>query len=523
MNFSPDDRPPLWRRAVDFALIPAALFVAFVLLAHRLGLWEIEIQPNLYQLLDSNELKNHPFNSLLYLHSQPPGFNALFALILNLSDFTGIREEVFVKILFLAGGLIGAVLLFNVIRRVSDSTVLASLSVLALLSNPAYHVHAGMFFYPFILHFLFLILIWLVASYLGRESTMSLFLIVLLIALITNIRTLFHPVWAVGLFIIVIYGKMWISAIRDRKELQGFGLAFLSLLLLLSAWPLKNYLVFGQFTYSSWSGYSLSRALPVKNEFLEKYVYGAAGVVSEEVEDYLEKFRPVFKGDSLDVISAPRKSDGSLNWNHIVFVMTNRNLRKRALEWRLNNIRPYLQRTVFYYFIWTRPSYIHPYEGYIIGPKTDGYRRYAETYYRLIDADVRPFVEVLTPNLFLHRMAYVRGIPIEYTLYGLVFLPLLLVSAAAFIVLNLTKRRPREIVVTACAFCHIFPMVAACLTDGLEGNRMSFSTSPLLIIVAAYVIHESIAAAHALTGRARSLLAQTEKEKKGENEEHPRA
>jgi hypothetical protein len=182
-----------------------------------------------------------------------------------------------------------------------------------------------------------------------------------------------------------------------------------------------------------------------------------------------------------------------------------------------------LKRIVFYYFIWTRPSYIHPYEGYILGPKTDRYRRYSETYNRLIDADVRPFIEVLAPNFFLHQMAYVRGIPIEYTLYGLVFLPLLLSSAAVFVLFNLKKRRPREGIVMACMFCHIFPMVATCLTDGLEGNRMSFSTSPLLIITAAYVIHESIGTAHALIGRARSLFAQREKEKKGENEEPPQA
>ncbi len=524
MTSRPDDKALSCIRSARGVLIPAALFVVFISLAHWLGLWDVQILPNLYQLLDSNELKSHPFNSLLYLHSQPPGFNALFALILNLSDLTGIREEMLVKVLFLSGGFVGAVLLFNVIRQVSDSTTLAVLGLIALLSNPAYHVYGSMFFYPFILHFLFLILIWLIASYLRHGRTISLFLIVLLMALITNTRTLFHPVWAVGLYVIVVFGKMWTSRERDRKELQRFGVAFLLLLLLLCIWPLKNYLVFGQFTYSSWSGYSLSRGLPVKNELLDKYVYGDAGVVSDEVKQYLEQFRPVFKGDSLNVISAPRKSDGSLNWNHIVFVMTNRDLTKRAIEWRLNHIRPYLKRIVFYYLLWTRPSYIHPYEGIILGPETDRYYIYSETYNQLIDPDLRPFVELLTPDLFLHRMAaYGRMVPVEYTLYGLVVLPLLLISAAAFILFNLKKRRPREGIVTACLFCHVFPMVAACLTDGFEGNRMSFSTSPLLIIAAAYVIHESIVAAHALTVRARHLSAQREEEKKEESEEHPQA
>lgn len=485
-------------------LIPIFLFIAAVLTAHWLRLWQIVIPIDYIQLLDVNELKNHPFDSLLYLHSQPPLLNALLACILNLSDFLHIGDVTIVKCLFLTGGLIGAILFFLVLRRLTDSAVMAALGLLILLTNPAYHFFGGIFFYPFILQILFLILFWLIAEYMERDKPAYLFLIVFLAATITNTRTLFHPAWAICLCLIVVAGKRRTSSETGGKEWRRYVFGFLLLALLLSVWPLKNFLVFGQFTYSSLTGFNLAHHLPIEHVATAEE---SLTETSDKVNQYFDAFQPVFKDDSLKVLTDMKKSDGSMNWNHISFLLSNKDLKRLAIRWRLKYPDIYFKTTLVHYLIWCSPSSRHPYDLRILGPRNPVYLGYVEIYNKLLTVDIRRFVEGATPNLLFHEAAYVRSRPVRYTIYGLIFFPILLVATVVFVALNLKKRRPPEAIVLACMFCHIFAMIVVCLTDGQEGARMSFSTLPAVIIMAGYTINEAATAVRSRTGRSNEKSA----------------
>jgi hypothetical protein len=500
------------KNALKPAAIPALMFLGAISIACFVGFRGTRIDTTYIQLLDIVELATNPLDSLLYLHSQPPLLNALLALMTKLGGLFGIGYATVATISFRLAGLAGAILFFILIRNMTRSTAQAALGLFVLLANPAYHVFGSQFFYPFILQALFLALFFLIAKYVKEGGMASLCLLILTIAAITNMRSLFHPVWAIGLCLFVISFRIWVStgfdketfasedavpAMPRQKEFHHYAIGLVALLLLLSIWPLKNHLIFGQFTYSSLGGYNLAHHLPIAPV---PTVREAVRGESEEVNQFLTSFRPVSGGDSLRVLTDIKKTDGSLNWNHAAFLLSASTLKERAIQWRLDNPVEYMKMALVHYLIWTSPSAMHPYTQETTGPQGAAYQGYARAYNILLCADMRGFIERLTPNLKFHETAHVRYLPVRYTFYGLVFFPLLIVSALIFIALNLKKKRTLEAVVTAGIFCHLFAMVVVCLTDGQEGNRMSFSTFPAVIMMAGYCVNEALAVIRSKTG-----------------------
>lgn len=519
------------KNALKLAAIPSLMFLAAISVAFAAGFRGTRIDSHHYQFLDTVELWNNPLDSLLYLHSQPPLLNVLLAVIIKLRHFFGIFDRTVPTIAFLLAGLVGAILFFMLIRRMTGSAVQAALGVFVLLANPAYHVFGNLFFYPFILQALFLTLFFLIAKYVEEDSMASLCLLILTIAAITNMRSLFHPVWAICLYLLVTGFKKYISMGFDKKTIasenaaptepremksrrNAVGLA--ALLLLLSIWPLKNYLVFGQFTYSSLSGYNLAHYLPIEpvstitepvSTIGQAIVRDVAGGESEEVKQYLASFRPVFGITPPKVLTERRKSDGSLNWNHAAFLLSAKTLKERGIRWRLSNPGEYMKMALVHYFVWTSPSTMHPYTQKTNGPKRPHYQGYVRAYNKLLCADMRGFIERLTPRLTFHETARVIRRPVRYTFYGLIFFPTVIISAFVFIALNLKRKRALEAVVAAGIFCHMFAMVVVCLTDGQEGNRMSFSTFPAVIMMTGYSISQALAAIRSKTGLSRENAA----------------
>jgi hypothetical protein len=137
--------------------------------------------------------------------------------------------------------------------------------------------------------------------------------------------------------------------------------------------------------------------------------------------------------------------------------------------------------------MWMRGSYVNSYDQFIQGPWNQSYQGYASRYDGIVYADLRPIAERLFPHWTLHRAAMVRGHPVPYTLFGFVVFPLTVIG-----VLARWLRRPwtfREATVAIALFSIFWAMVGACATDGIEGNRMRFSTTGLFAVVLAYALH----------------------------------
>jgi hypothetical protein len=465
--------------------IPVVIFLGGLGLA-RAGGFAMEISPGFLQLLDIGTLAQHPVSSLCYLHTQPPGLNLLLGIVLAVARLAGASPVTVAGWLFVACGLAAAVVLWRTLLALTESVVLSTLALIVALADPGYYIYEHVFFYEFLLHTGLVFLLAAIAGYLARGGRWSLCAIVALLAAITLTRTLYHPLWACTLLVIVVLLRARLDEHRSQSLRQGAWAVGL-LLVLLSVWPLKNWIVFGRPFYSTTTPYNLARLVPgCLPSITSPPLLGPTA--SPEVAAIVARAERVCGSDGVELLTAPSKADGSANWNHAVMLVVAPERMRCGVTWRREHPLDWLARAAGLYTMWTRPTFVHPYASdQIVGPLDERYRRYATAYDRILFFDLRPALERLHPGWFLHHQAMVRGHPVPYTVAGFVVFPAI---AVAVVVMLLSRRwQHREALVAVALVCWLWPMVGACLSDGWEGNRMRFSTGPAFLVMASYVLH----------------------------------
>ena len=439
-----------------------------------------------YQLLDAAELRRAPWMSLLALHAQPPALNALLAAALRLGDFLGCGPEPLLAILFFVLGGVVVVLLARLVHALTGSVWLALAAVLFAVADPALHVYRTVFFYELPLAALLLVALaaaWRFLSDCSHGGEGALLLFVAATGGMCLTRSLYHPLWAVAMFALLLLGRMRLTPDGLRRRVRGVWLrSAVVLALLLGFWPLKNALLFGAPVMTSWQGYNLARGTAAQSPPLWSYL--ATGTVPEPLHEEWRQVAPAFLRDA-PVLAAPEKSDGGRNWNHYVFLLTDRELTRDALRWRREHPGAWLRQSLANYLLWGRASYLDSYWESARGPDNALYRGYARWHERLLFPDLRGAVVRLTPGAAVHADTTVWGGPAPYTLFALVGLPALLVILAVLLPRCL-RSDPAAWVALLAAVTLLWVLIVPCLTDGTEGNRMRYPVSPCVLLLAAW-------------------------------------
>jgi hypothetical protein len=472
-----------WTRWGGVALV-VGVYAAVAVAAHVAG-FRMRIPWGYFQLVDGPLLRDHPLGSLCFLHSQPPGLNALLAAVLRAASALDVPAPHVAAALFFALGLAAALALAWVTNVVTGSRALAGLAVLALLADPGFHVHGHVFFYEFIVQVLVCLL--LAASVRHLRDGRGLAVVAAATVALALTRVIFHPLWAVGYCALLIWLRARLAPQAHGRRIAHAALAAAILVPALAAWPLKNWLVYGRFTSASMNEYSFSREVPgCADLMLQTYV--GTGSAPDAVLRRAAEAETSCGPEARGVAANPTKADGSRNWHHVAFLEAGPRVAQCAMRWRLRHPGPWLSRAAGQYAMWSRPTFVHPYRGALEGPADAWWRAYATAWSRAAFLDLRPAIERGLPGLFLHREARLRGRPVPYTVFGFVLLPVLLGLA----VWQQIARPPSVRIATAAAAlaCLVWPMLAVCLTDGQEGNRMRYSTTAAMIVVAACLAGE---------------------------------
>lgn len=267
-----------------------------------------------WQYLDAAALRGDGWwRAVFCQHTQPPAFNLFLALGLHTADprsffaWSGVLFG-----LALHGGLYWAA------RQLGVRPWLSAVLSVALALNPASILMETWLFYTYPVAALLMLSVVLLFRAFSGQSTSALFAALSLAALVVLTRSLFHLGW----FLLVV--ALIVGAARARR--RALLVALFPLALAGSVY-VKNGLVFGRPTASSWLGFSLSRLTTTRLSAPQR---AALGDSLSDLAGYLpwwplDRYPPHYRDSLRDlpavpVLTAATRENGNPNFNHSAYL-----------------------------------------------------------------------------------------------------------------------------------------------------------------------------------------------------------
>ena len=189
------------------------------------------------QYVDPQLLKNNLWESLYYLHSQPPGFNLFLGIVLK--AFPESHALVF-QIIFIGLGLLFTLSLFTLMVQLGVSARVSAVLTMLFSTSPFVVLYENWFFYGYpaaVLLCFAAVLLHRFAINANAHYGLAFFSALMLLV---YIWPLFHLIWFVFFCLMVLF------VLRARAK--NVALAFSLPLLAVGTLCVKNYVVFESFT-----------------------------------------------------------------------------------------------------------------------------------------------------------------------------------------------------------------------------------------------------------------------------------
>jgi hypothetical protein len=438
------------------------------------------------QLLDPSFLLEHPLDSLIYLHSQPPLLNLIALVVLHGANLTGLSEATIASGMYALFAWGCFFTLLQLARLATGSWIASAVCGALLLLNPAFAFYRHRLLYetPAMLAVMLTSWCWLLFVKQGRLAHWIGLMFSLTTLCLT--KSLFHPLFALLVALLALAARRAVDQVAWpdllRRHAGGFALGVVLVLL----WPAKNQLVFDHFVYSSWLGFNLTVRTPIERyEPFEDFIF--KGKIHPSLEQRIEAFEGLSPGAELSIVRAMKKPSFKKipNWNHLAVLYTAAELERRGIEWRLRHPWEWMSMTAGRYFMTMRPSFVFPYSANTVFSGGPRYDAYARRYRDIVHPDLRPWFERAMPGWFVHRHATLLDHRIPYTPFAFAYPAFLLACGISAV---RKRREPIGWFLAYCALASLWTIAVPALTDGVEGNRMRLATAPLICVGGAALI-----------------------------------
>ena len=276
-----------------------------------------------YHTLHSDLLQNDLIQSLLYQHSQPFFFSLYAGVLLKITN--GNYELINFIFLFINNLLsIGIILYaFLISKFFKLSTNQSIFLLIVLIFNPSIFFYENIFSYHQLTAFLFTQSCYLIFMFFDTKKSKYEMLLYLNLAFLGFVWAAFQPLLIIVIFFIIRIA----TKIQFKKNLTIF-----SMIILISFVPhIKNKIIFGSFTSSSWSGHGFST---VFNPEWLNFCGHPLEKQSFYKNKYENKFNKIFNHASL-------VGDKAL-FNNIGLVYKSDKCFSLTLQKIINNPNPYL-------------------------------------------------------------------------------------------------------------------------------------------------------------------------------------
>ncbi|MBX3241135.1 MAG: hypothetical protein KIT80_16630 [Chitinophagaceae bacterium] len=317
------------------------VFVISRVIIHLLGL-ELAYDAlfKYWQYLDVETLKYNLLKGVWYNHAQPPVFNIFLGTILKLSG--SYSFEAF-SVVFKAITLVNTVLLHRLCLKITKDRQVTLFVALLYLLSPATMVYENELFYTTFVGLLFLIACYFLLEFriaITWRAVSGFFLALMLIALT---RSMYHLVW------LIVVGAVIFFYHRKRTGSVKIIIVGLIAVCFTACWYIKNYMIFEEFSTSSWVGMNTSRNIFHDNEVTDTTRIESIPPFSH-ISAYAKFLPPGYEAkyrglNDRDLLSE-LKNDSLMNVNHVGYIYVSKQYLQAGKEHIKKHPFSYVQNVI---------------------------------------------------------------------------------------------------------------------------------------------------------------------------------
>lgn len=314
------------------------------------------------QSLDYSLLKTNFFQSIYYLHSQPPLFNIIIGAALNLFPANPIFA---INLLFVFIGWAFALSLYYLMNWLGVGKKLSFFVMLWFILSPSSVLYENFLYTPYLEAGFLCISAMFLYRFLKNPTVTNGFGFFGILAALVLTRSTFHLFWFVLWLLVAFffYRRHW------RKVMMAAFFPFLIISLLY----VKNYYTFGIFTSSSWLGMNLSRVTTLtlgnsERQYLADKLPPIAWVEPFSNVDLYQKFLPPPAKTNVPVLDEKNKPankayplDPTNNFNNILYIEASKQQLNTALQIVRLQPRAYIEGVLTSFLIYCWPSNDYPF------------------------------------------------------------------------------------------------------------------------------------------------------------------
>lgn len=303
-----------------------------------------------WQYLDIESLKHNLLNSLWYQHSQPPVFNFLLGIVLQ---YSGAYTPVVFELIFLWITFINACLLLRIVKTVTVASRLPLFISLLYLLSPATILFENELFYTSFISMLLLLIVYFIITFQRKQSWLNAAGLFCMLTLLSLTKSLYHLVW------LCLTAGILLMAWRNRQAFIKIITGALFSILMVTGWYVKNYVLFGSFSPSSWVGINLSRIAFHEVEIRDSssiasvYPFLPISFYSRHISG---DYRTKFAGLNDQVLLIETKNDSIINLHHAGYLEVSKKYMHASVAYIKQHPLTYLKHAAKSFVIFFSPA-----------------------------------------------------------------------------------------------------------------------------------------------------------------------
>jgi hypothetical protein len=459
-----------WKETKPVLLLTVCFIVSRVLFRIAGVVFYGEFIRRLWQSIDVELLKTSLFESLYYSHAQPPLFNLLSGIILKI--FPSHYSFAF-HIVFLVIGWLNCLLIYFSLRKFKLNAAISLVITIVFMLLPSVVLYENLYSYTYINVFLLTLSVYLLLSFSEKQNVTLWVLFCITLCALVLLRSFYHITWLITLVGIAL---VFFRNTNLPFERLVFSSSFLIAFVLI--WLVKNWILFGTFTTSTWMGMNLARVMPPSTPI---------GVVGP--------FKPIhaypIRDQSKDFASVKllheeyKIKSGFVNYYHIDYIALSNQFKQDAIAEITANPLKYLSRVGSAYVIYFSPASHAPF--------IDANYHHIESYASVVNANFSGYTEFKRDNF-----------PIKQSLPVLALHVLLVVAMSYCFSVGMFGEKERP-VLWIMSLMLLYAVIIGNFFEYGENNRFRFEHLSIFVLLLSKTLY-------ALTQR--MLLAWNSRDKK---------